>query len=122
MALLKGTSKLFLKCHPNFMLLNGKCMHECPEGYYESQIGYDHHKTCIKCYYSCKTCTGSNDYQCASCYDDATLEEESHGQTYCHNKSLNEQVAHTSRWYYVLSIGFMVNFCIILVLVIYIVR
>jgi hypothetical protein len=29
---------------------------------------------------------------------------------------------HSSRWYYVLSIGFLVNFCIIIVLVIYIVR
>ena len=110
------------KCHSTFMLLNGKCLHDCPKGHYEGEIGYDHHKTCIKCYYSCKTCTGPNDYQCTSCYEDATLEEESHAQTYCHNKSLNDQVIHTSRWYYVLSIGFMVNFCIILVLIIYIVR
>ena len=110
------------KCLPTFMLLNGKCLHDCPKGYYKSETGYDHHKTCIKCYYSCKTCTGPNDYQCTSCYEDATLEEESHGQTYCHNKSLNDQVIHTSRWYYVLSIGFMVNFCIILVLITYIVR
>ena len=110
------------KCHPNFLLLNGKCIHDCPKGYYKGEIGYDHHKTCLKCYYSCKTCTGPNDNQCLSCYEDATLEEESHGQNYCHNKSLNDQVKHTSRWYYVLSIGFMVNFCIILVLIIYIVR
>ena len=110
------------KCQPNFLLLNGKCLHDCPKGYYKGEIGYDHHKTCLKCYYSCKTCTGPNDNQCLSCYEDATLEEESHGQNYCHNKSLNDQVKHTSRWYYVLTIGFMVNFCIICILVVYIVR
>ena len=110
------------KCHQNFMLLNGKCVHKCPGGYYTGEVGYDHHKTCLKCYYSCKTCTGPNDYQCTSCFEDAIIEEESHGQTFCHNKSLNDQVKHTSRWYYVLSIGFMINFCIILVLIIYIVR
>ena len=105
-----------LKCHPSFILFDGKCVHDCPERYYRGE------KSCFKCYYSCKTCTGPNDYQCTTCYEDAILEEESHAQIYCHNKSLIDQVLHTSRWYYVLSIGFLVNFCIIIVLIIYIVR
>ena len=108
------------RCHQNFVLLNGKCVHDCPEQYYKGRN--NHQSTCLKCYYSCKTCNGPNDYQCSTCFDDAILEEESHAQTYCHNKSLIDQVLHTSRWYYALSIGFLVNFCIIIILIIYIVR
>ena len=40
---------------------------------------------------------------------------------YCHNKSLINKVFSSSRWYYVLTIGFMVNFFIIVFLVVYIV-
>ena len=52
-----------------------------------------------------------------SCFGDADLEEESSTQRYCHNKSLINRVFSSSRWYYVLSIGFMVNFGVVVVLV-----
>ena len=55
--------------------------------------------------------------QCLSCFGDAELEEESASQRYCHNKSLINRVFSSSRWYYVLSIGFMVNFSVVVVLV-----
>ncbi len=57
-----------------------------------------------------------------SCYGDAKLDEESPTVKYCHNKSLINRVFSASRWYYVLTIGFMVNFCIIVVLIVYILR
>jgi hypothetical protein len=57
-------------------------------------------------------------FQCLSCFGDAELEEESSSQKYCHNKSLINRVFSSSRWYYVLSIGFMVNFGVVVVLVI----
>lgn len=59
-------------------------------------------------------------FQCTSCYGDAELEEESPASKYCHNKSLINRVFSSSRWYYVLTIGFMVNFFIIVFLVVYI--
>ena len=117
----QSTPTVCEKCDPNFFMIDGECQHDCPEkGYYKGMS--NHQNTCLPCYYSCKTCSGPNDYQCSSCYDDAVLEEESHAQSYCHNKSLIDKMIHSSRWYYVLSIGFLVNFCIIIVLVIYIVR
>lgn len=108
-------------CESGFMSLSGRCVEQCPaEGYF---VGQENHKqACLQCYYTCKTCNGPSDYQCLECYGDAQLEEESPDFKYCHNKSLINRVFSSSRWYYVLSIGFLVNFCIILVLVVYIVR
>jgi len=112
------------KCLDGFVLLGGKCVDSCPpEGYYQGVVRKSQ-PSCIKCYYSCKTCNGPNDYQCLTCYGDATLEESSEapGQFYCFNNDLLQRVGSSSKWYYVLSIGFMVNFFIILVLGVYIYR
>jgi len=109
------------KCRDGFVLLEGSCVDKCPkQGYYQGVLGKSK-KACIKCYYSCQTCDGPNDYQCLSCYGDASLEVSS-GQKYCYNKTLLNRVESSSRWYYVLSIGFMVNFFIILILGVYIYR
>jgi hypothetical protein len=49
-------------CEPDFILLNGRCVAACPaEGYYAGKE--NHRNTCLECYYSCKTCSGPNDYQ-----------------------------------------------------------
>ena len=50
------------ECESGFMILNGRCVDSCPaEGYY---IGNENRqKSCIQCYYSCKTCHGPNDYE-----------------------------------------------------------
>ncbi len=64
----------------------------------------------------------SDSFQCLSCYGDAELESESAGRRYCYNKSLVDKVFSSSRWYYVLSLGFLVNLCIVVVLVSYILR
>jgi len=77
---------------------------------------------CFQCYYTCETCTGSNDYQCVSCYGDAQLELSASGESYCHNKNLIFKVFSSSRWYYILSLGFLINTILIIVLLIYIYR
>ena len=59
--------------------------------------------------------------QCTSCFGDAELEE-SETNKYCHNKSLINKVFSSTRWYFVLTIGFLVNFFIVVFLVVYIVR
>ncbi len=43
-------------------------------------------------------------------------------EKYCYNKSLIDRVFSSTRWYYVLSMGVVINFAIIVILVIYIVR
>lgn len=77
---------------------------------------------CFQCYYTCKTCTGSNDNQCSSCYIDAELQITATGEKFCQNKNLIFKVFSSSRWYYILSIGFLVNTILIIVLLVYIYR
>ena len=49
-------------CQHGFLMLNGRCVAECPaERYYRGKSG--RHEACIPCYYTCRTCSGSNDYQ-----------------------------------------------------------
>lgn len=49
-------------CDKPYVQLNGRCVESCPnEGYYKGQS--NRHDVCVPCYYSCKTCSGSNDYE-----------------------------------------------------------
>ena len=49
-------------CDKPYVQLNGRCVESCPnEGYYKGQA--NRHDVCVPCYYSCKTCSGSNDYE-----------------------------------------------------------
>ena len=50
------------KCEAGYLFLNGRCVEACPnEGYYVGQE--NDQNACIQCYYTCKTCTGPNDYE-----------------------------------------------------------
>ena len=54
-------------CEKPYVQLNGRCVESCPaEGYFKGQS--NRHDTCVPCYYSCKTCSGSNDYEVCSVY------------------------------------------------------
>ncbi|TRY74010.1 hypothetical protein TCAL_03361 [Tigriopus californicus] len=108
-------------CETGFIQHNGRCVDSCPaQGYFLGES--NRASACIACYYSCQTCNGPNDYQCSSCFGDATLEEESPTQRFCYNKSLIQRVFYSSRWYYVLSVGFLINLFIVVILVVYIMR
>ena len=49
-----------------FLMLNGRCVAECPqESFYRGKSG--RHEACIPCYYTCKTCSGYNDYEVRQC-------------------------------------------------------
>merc|ERR1712226_1577829 len=104
-------------CVKGFVLQNGRCIDSCPAvGFYKEDGGRGDGDKCVPCYYSCKTCNGPNDYQCLSCFGDATLDQESSEGRYCYNSSLVGRMLSASRWYYVLSIGFVFNFVIVVVL------
>jgi len=119
--LVQRTENWCSSCRPGYLVLSGRCVTACPpEGYYQGMANLSAH--CFQCYYTCRTCRGSNDYQCESCYGDAQLDKSPSGETYCHNKNLIFKVFSSSRWYYILSLGFLVNTILILVLLVYIYR
>jgi len=110
-----------LVCAVPHILHLGRCVQQCPhQGFFQGSANSS--ATCLPCYYSCQSCTGPNDYQCSTCYGDAELDSNSDSGSFCHNKGLIFKIFSSSRWYYVLSIGFLVNFLIVIVLVLYIIR
>lgn len=55
-------------CSRGLLLVEGQCVNSCPLGSY-----LDPSNQCAKCHYSCKACSGPNDYQCSVCHGDAIL-------------------------------------------------
>lgn len=107
-------------CVSGYHLMAGRCTQKCPEEAYFQGIS-NNTSSCLPCYYSCKTCSGPNDYQCSGCFADADLDSEGkNGQIFCRNKSLVARVLSTSRWYYILFLAFVLNLVIIIILVLYI--
>jgi len=119
--LVQGTANLCSGCKPGYLVLAGKCVSSCPsEGYYQGLSNLSAH--CLQCYYTCRTCSGGGEAQCTSCFVDAELEEGATEAGRCHNKNLIFKVFSSSRWYYILTLGFLVNTVLIILLVLYIVR
>ena len=56
----KDSAKTYNLCKLNSYYHNGRCLSNCPEGYFKDG------KKCSKCHYSCKNCEGSYNY-CLSC-------------------------------------------------------
>lgn len=108
-------------CKVGFRTLGGRCVKQCPsQGYYEGVANSS--TACLSCYYSCQTCHGPNDYECLTCYGDAELDTTSSIGKYCHNKNLVSKIFSSSRWYYVMTLGFIANFAVVLCLIVYILR
>ncbi|RWS09190.1 Furin-like protease 1: isoforms 1/1-X/2 [Dinothrombium tinctorium] len=108
------------ECEPGFLLLNGRCVKSCPDGYFAVlSVEFDDRKVskCFKCHYSCKRCKGPNDSHCTDCYADAEL----HHNGYCNAKELVQEVIALEKWYTAVTVIFLCLCFLILVLVIYIV-
>jgi len=115
-----GESSWCNACNPPYLALDGRCVTDCPkEGYYQGESNRS--SACLPCYYSCRTCQGPNDYECTDCYGDAELEEDQ-GKGHCHNIGLLSKVLSSSKWYYILFLGFIVNFFVVVILIMYILR
>ncbi|CAH0389779.1 unnamed protein product [Bemisia tabaci] len=97
------TTATCLECGPGYYLYDGKCSVQCPVGTYP--ITSD---SCQKCHYSCRKCSGSNDYECTSCYADATLTNIDEGASYCYPKSLIPSIDAT-KWYFRACIALAIN-------------
>nr|Q9NJ15.1 RecName: Full=Proprotein convertase subtilisin/kexin type 5; AltName: Full=Proprotein convertase PC6-like; Short=aPC6; Flags: Precursor [Branchiostoma californiense]AAF26301.1 proprotein convertase aPC6B isoform [Branchiostoma californiense] len=51
-------------CPYNYYLVLGKCLEDCPEGYYDTMR---QEKECGECHPSCATCNEGGNYNCLSC-------------------------------------------------------
>ncbi|XP_023337148.1 furin-like protease kpc-1 isoform X3 [Eurytemora carolleeae] len=123
--LVQSTAAWCSACKPGYLVLSGNCVTKCPEeGYYQFTVQgeSDLSSHCLQCYYTCKTCSGPTNSKCESCYGDAELDKSQPGEKYCHEKNLVLQVFSSTRWYYLLTFGFLINIILIIVLLVYIYR
>ncbi|XP_016409044.1 proprotein convertase subtilisin/kexin type 5-like [Sinocyclocheilus rhinocerous] len=62
-----GSSRFCLSCRDGYFLLrkSGQCLRTCPSNYFPHTLDRD----CQRCHPTCKTCKGSGEISCTSCYD-----------------------------------------------------
>ncbi|XP_054285539.1 furin-like protease 1, isoforms 1/1-X/2 isoform X1 [Macrosteles quadrilineatus] len=115
----KKTTETCLVCDIGWRLAEGFCHRQCPEGFYpelpEANIARKSPQTqafCARCHYSCRSCSGPNDYQCTLCFGDALLVS-SDQETYCYPRSLATAVD-ISKWYYWTCVGLGLNILLLL--------
>lgn len=90
----RANDEYCLECLPNYFNHDGRCYSDCPEQFYASFLdtrdrnrtleNYENRNVCLACHYTCRHCSGSNDYQCAACYPDAMLTHISSLENYCY--------------------------------------
>ncbi|KAF6210162.1 hypothetical protein GE061_013264 [Apolygus lucorum] len=101
-----------LECFDGWSLLNGHCVksddplavkmaESCPPGEYRTG------EVCSRCHYTCKKCTGPNDYECTLCYADAVVYSTT-GENFCFPKSLLPSVNYTV-WLRRVYLGLLLN-------------
>ncbi|CAG9759990.1 unnamed protein product [Ceutorhynchus assimilis] len=111
----KSNGNFCLECFSGQTLYNGTCLKNCPEGYYDTEnkldIQTEKSAACAKCHYSCKSCTGSMDYQCTECFPDALIYKASSNENYCYSRQVMVEIV-SSRWYYRV-IFFALGLCVL---------
>uniref|UniRef100_A0A8C9Q481 Extracellular matrix organizing protein FRAS1 n=1 Tax=Spermophilus dauricus TaxID=99837 RepID=A0A8C9Q481_SPEDA len=54
-------------CRPSHMLLDGRCLSQCPEGYFNQE------GSCTECHPTCRRCHGPLEFDCTSCHPHVTV-------------------------------------------------
>ncbi|MBZ3891170.1 Extracellular matrix protein FRAS1 [Sciurus carolinensis] len=54
-------------CRPSLVLLDGRCLSQCPEGYFNQE------GSCTECHPTCRRCHGPLESDCTSCHPHVTL-------------------------------------------------
>lgn len=103
---------LCLECLPNLFLLEHQCVVSCPDGHYPT-VASSGQKECFRCHYSCRQCSGSNDYECTACYGDAQLQD----NMYCRPIEMMQELQSSQTRYHVMTAVFFVLCFIILCMV-----
>ncbi|XP_042864321.1 furin-like protease 1, isoforms 1/1-X/2 isoform X3 [Penaeus japonicus] len=91
-----------IECEKNHLLHEGVCVASCPENYYgwfPERLGATGPPTCRPCHYTCRSCSGPQDYECLSCWGDAVLYNAYKGQNYCHPSTLHDAYESLQSWY-----------------------
>uniref|UniRef100_A0A1B6C415 furin n=1 Tax=Clastoptera arizonana TaxID=38151 RepID=A0A1B6C415_9HEMI len=108
-------TKSCLECAEGLFLTKEKqCRRECTDGTFPQPPGM-----CFHCHYSCKTCSGPNDYECSSCHGDADFVKQSGVESYCVVKLLIHKMDET-KWYYRACVGLAVNLLFVFFMGIYV--
>lgn len=115
------TSQTFLfshaECVKGLFLYEGRCEVACPDHYFPS-LDAKLQPVCSYCHYTCKTCSGPSDYQCVSCYGDASLRQTTKAESYCYPKAILPALE-TSRWFYWMFVAFSVNVTVLVMIMSY---
>lgn len=90
-----------LVCKENWFLTKGRCVLYCPAGTYGASD--ERYSVCAACHYSCARCSGPSGNQCTSCRADAILIE-----FHCVLSSISWKMQAT-RWFYWMTIFFVIN-------------
>lgn len=111
---------IFSVCKPDWYLnSDGGCSQLCPAGAYAVR---EHNKTdvfCVNCHYSCLSCKGPSDADCITCHEDATLMWSDNAKR-CVLNNLSWKMQSTV-WYYRMTVVFLINFTVMIVIVVYLV-
>ncbi|XP_017773695.1 PREDICTED: furin-like protease 1 isoform X4 [Nicrophorus vespilloides] len=104
----KSRGYLCIVCMENLFLFDGMCAPQCPENFFPVVYVGGNEKAedsspalnyCNPCHYSCKSCNGSNDYDCNDCYPDAVLFTRTKDESYCYPNSMMYSLNEID-WYY----------------------
>ncbi|XP_051170796.1 furin-like protease 1 [Leptopilina boulardi] len=88
-------------CKENWFLTKGRCVLYCPAGTYGASD--ERYSVCAACHYSCARCSGPSGNQCTTCRADASLIE-----FHCVLSSISWKMQAT-RWFYWMTIFFIIN-------------
>ncbi|KAL3289645.1 hypothetical protein HHI36_023054 [Cryptolaemus montrouzieri] len=116
---MKSKGQLCLECAANYTLRHGVCEPSCPAGYFrkfrkiftETNLTISN-ITCAPCHYTCRTCKGTLDYDCLTCFPDAILTNLNQNEYYCYPNSIS-WVLETQSMYYMF---FLILFILITML------
>ncbi|XP_069960636.1 furin-like protease 1, isoforms 1/1-X/2 isoform X3 [Cherax quadricarinatus] len=114
-----------LECLRNYYLHNGKCLQSCPESHYgwvPQDMGATESLSCRQCHYSCRSCSGSQDYECTACWGDAELYSPSEGQNHCYPRDLLNVYHSQQSWYTVLLVMLVGLIILVLILAVFVLR
>ena len=122
---------LVSECAVGLVLFRDACVSTCPDYYFLKNLTRGPGKgikaeedpswICLPCHYSCRTCSGSNEYDCLSCHDDSTLRINAHGtQSTCYTSQFLNSIESNEFWYKVLILIVILNVAVVGLLLLYI--
>ncbi|XP_050451575.1 furin-like protease 1 isoform X2 [Cataglyphis hispanica] len=108
-----------LVCKPGWYHSDGSCLRQCPSGTFAIRDDDESDVFCTACHYSCLSCKGPSDADCVTCHVDSVLTW-SNGRALCVLSGLTWKMQSTE-WFYRMTIVFLINLALMIVIIIYLV-